>query len=936
VPSAEGLSIALLGTPVILVDGRPMAVDTRKATALLAFVALAAGPVRRDTLAGLLWPETDPDRARSTLRRTLSTLRGALGNRWLETERDLVALDGEGVTLDVATLRSLVADCSSHGHNGAEPCDRCVETLQRAVALYRGPFLAGFGLRDSVEFDDWQQFTGDELRREVATAFDLLVAAHLRRGDTPQAVAVARRRLALDQLHEPAHRQLIRAYAANGERSAALAHYRECVRVLDRELGVRPLDETTALYHAIVEGTFATPPVPPAPPPTVEADPGYQLVGRARELAILAESYAAVGPDGRLVVVGGEAGIGKSRIGAELVDLVGSRGGRFESVRCFQEESELAYGVAIELVRGAASRRDLAADPPWWMSEAARLLPELGSPPAGAVDSLAAQAHFYEAICELLVNHLSGSAPGLIFVDDAHWADEASLGLLRYLVHRLRGRPLFVAVSCRFDEVPPDHPVAQLVADARHDRRSQVITLGRLTAPDVAQLVSAAGQAGELAGRLFKESGGLPFFVVEYLDALARRSEDTSDWPVPRGVRDLLEGRISALSELGAQVLAAAAVLGRSFDPETVRDASGRSDEEVVLALDELVAQGLIVEGADGLFVFRHDQARELVYGEMTLARRRLLHRRAASAVSTRGRRDVQAAVVAHHLALAGDERDAADAYVLAGERARTLYANSEALSHFRAALALGYADPAAVHREIGDLETLAGDYRTALSSYEAAAALAPPEKRAELEHRIGALHLRRGAWELAEASLAAATEGLDGEAKARALADRSLVAHRRGEPEVAQQFAVEASELAEAAGDVRARAQARNILGILAAGRGEVATAIAELEAGLALAEVAHDAGAEAASLNNLALAIAAGGDNARAIELADAAVARTVTLGDRHREAAVRNNLADLLRAAGRHDEAMAELKIAVSIFAEVGEEGELEPEIWKLSEW
>ena len=936
-PPAAGLSIAVLGPPVVLVDGSSMAVDTRKATALLAFVALADGPVRRDTLAGLLWPETDPDRARSTLRRTLSTLRGALGNRWLETERDSVSLEPGGVRLDVAELRRLVADCSSHGHPAAEPCGRCLETLQSAVALYRGPFLAGFGLRDSVEFDDWQQLTADELRREAAGAFDLLVAALSRHGDTAQAVAVARRRLALDPLHEPAHRQLIRAYAGNGERSGALAHYRECVRVLDRELGVRPLDETTALYHAIVEGTYAPPVAPPLPPPLrPDAAEPHALVGRERELAQLAELHRAVGPDGRLVGLVGEAGIGKSRLGEELVGMVEELGGRAETVRCFQEESELAYGVAIELARSAVSRGDLPGDRPWWLAEVARLVPELGPAPAGAVDSIAAQARFYEAICELLLHQLAGPVPGVVFVDDAHWADEASLGLVRYLAHRLRGRPILVALSWRPEDVPPEHPVAQLLADSRREARSQVIALGRLTAADVAELVSGAGQADDLAGRLYRESGGLPFFVVEYLDALARLSGDSSDWPVPRGVRDLLAARVASLSELGGQVLAAAAVLGRSFDAETVRDASGRSDEEVVFALDELVARGLVVEGAEGLLDFRHDQARDLVYGGMTMARRRLLHRRAASALSTRGRRDVQAAVVAHHLALAGDEAGAAAAYMLAGERARALYANTEALGHFRAALALGYADPASVHRELGDLETLAGDYGAALASYETAAALSPPEDRPELEHRIGGVHLRRGAWELAEASLAVATAGLEGEAKARAVADRSLAAHRRGEPGAAQQLASEANELAEAAGDGRARAQARNILGILAASRGDSVTAIAELEASLALAEAAHDTAAEAASLNNLALAVAAGGDSARAIELTQAAVARTAVLGDRHREAAVRNNLADLLHEAGRRDEAMAELKAAVAIFAEIGEEGKLEPEIWKLSEW
>ena len=278
----SGLSIALLGPPVIEVDGRPLDVDTRKATALLAYLAVIGRPVRRDTAAALLWPETDPERARAALRRTLSTLRTGLGGRWLEADRDLLSLEPDGVVFDVAELRRLSAECATHGHGAAETCGRCVDPLRAAVALDRGPFLAGFGLRDSVEFDDWQQLTGDELRREVAAVLDRLVDALVVKGEYANAISAARRRLTLDALHEPAHRQLIRAYVANGDRSAAMEQYRDCVRVLDRELGVRPLDETTALYHSILEGTYAL--VPPAPrqssPPAPEQL--YALVGRER------------------------------------------------------------------------------------------------------------------------------------------------------------------------------------------------------------------------------------------------------------------------------------------------------------------------------------------------------------------------------------------------------------------------------------------------------------------------------------------------------------------------------------------------------------------------------------------------------------------------------------------------------------------------------
>ena len=115
------LSLALLGPPVIEVDGRPLEVDTRKATALLAYLAIEGHALRRDSIASLLWPENDPERARSALRRTLSTLRTALGGRWLVTDRDLVALRGDGIRLDTAELRRLLEECAAHGHPPAEP-----------------------------------------------------------------------------------------------------------------------------------------------------------------------------------------------------------------------------------------------------------------------------------------------------------------------------------------------------------------------------------------------------------------------------------------------------------------------------------------------------------------------------------------------------------------------------------------------------------------------------------------------------------------------------------------------------------------------------------------------------------------------------------------------------------------------------------------------
>jgi DNA-binding SARP family transcriptional activator len=929
------LSIALLGAPLVEIDKHPLVVDTRKATALLAYLAVTDRPARRDTLAALLWPDTDPDRARSALRRTLSTLRAGLDGGWLAAGREQVTLDSDGVWLDVAELRRLVGDCATHGHPATATCDRCLEPLRAAAALDRGTFLAGFGLRDSAAFDDWQQLVGDELEREVGGVLDRLAEVLAARGDHAEAISVARRRLAFDPLHEPAHRRLIGIYAAAGDRSAAMEQYRECVRSLDRELGVRPLDETTALYHSILEGTYAPPAPRPVTAPTPDRDETTPLVGRDDECERLERAYERVGPDGRLVILSGEAGIGKTRLAEEFLASVERVGGRAVGVRCSREEVDLAYGVVSQLTRAAVAA---AGDPPhesWWRAEVSRLLPELGPPPTDTLDSVAAQARFYDAIVELVEAAGSGECKAAVFVDDVHWADEASLGLLSYLARRLRGRSVLLVLSLRPEDVPRGQRAERLLMEARRDPSSAVLVLSRLSAPEVAELVRARGGNGDLSDRLYEETKGLPFFVVEYLAAIGRDADATS-WPLPGGVRDLLASRLAPLDDLARQVVAAGAVLGTAFDADAVRETSGRSEEETVYALEELVARGILVETSDGSLDFLHEQARELVVEEMTLARRRLLHRRAAAALDTRDGRDHRAAVVARHLQLAGDDTAAAELYVIAGARARSLYANLEALGHYRAALALGYPNVGAVHREIGDLETLEGDYGGALASYEAAAASADVEARATIDHRLGLLHLRRGEWELAEIRLATASATLSGAQAPRVLASRALARHRSGSSADAASLARDALRAAESCGDRMALADSHNVLGILAGDRGDHDGAMTHLGQSLELARTAGDPSAQVAAANNLARAHAAMDDLERAIELTREGLEVCVTIGDRHREAAVRNNLADLLHRAGREEESMTELKHAVTLFAEVGEEGRLEPEIWKLSEW
>ncbi len=863
-----GARIALLGPPAVTRDGTPVTFDTRKAMALLAYLVLTARPVAREGLCDLLWPDQDPERARGALRRTLSTLRAGVGADVLVTAGDTVAV-AEGADVDVVRFRALSGP------------DATVADLEAAAALFRGRLLERFGVRDSPGFDSWLMAADDRLARELSAVLARLVAGLTEAGEHLRALEQARRWLALDALHEPAHRALIRLYALTGDRAAALDQYRACVRTLSAELGVAPVEETAELYAAVSEGTLAAPDAQP-PPAARPAPPAeLPLIGRDAELAALAAARAAVGPDGQLLVVEGEAGIGKTRLLAEL------SGDDVLAARCYEEESGVPYAAVVELLRQAAARDPVVA--PQRRADAALLVPELATPGLPEpVDPRApgAQARLLDAIAAVL-----GGAGRVIVVDDAHAADAATLDVLTFLCHRLRGRPLLVALSYRGEAVPPGHPLRRLAAGAT------VLRPGRLTETEVTHI------AGDVATgrRLFAESEGLPLFVAEYLAAGEALT----------GARSLLEARLAGADAVTRQVAGAAAVLGRGLRFDAVRDTSGRGEDEVVGALEDLVARGLLREdGAE--YAFSHGQLRALVYADVGLARRRLLHRRAAAVVTGD-------ALAAHHLQRAGDDRAAAERYRAAAEHAARLLAHAEAVAHLETAAALGHPDPAALHERIGDLRTLMGEYPAALAALETAAALGPS---VAIEHKLGAVHLRRGEWATAIDRLSAALD--DSPLRARVLADLALAHHRAGDSVQATALAQEA---AGAAADPAAQAQAHNLLGMLG---GDAA----ELERSLALAEGLGDVGAQAAALNNLARLT---DDSDRAIALTERALALCADGADRHREAALENNLADLHHAAGRPDAAMAHLRRAVTIFTEVGaDEATRLPEIWKLVSW
>ena len=333
------LALYLLGPPRIERDGTPVQMRRRKAVALLTYLVRTGSTHSREKLATLLWPESDQSRALANLRVALVALNDALGEGWLVIDRENVRLSpdpstdlGQELWLDVHQFRDRLAACRTHDHPPERVCPECLSALAEAVDLYRDDFLAGFTIPDSPAFDEWQFFQTESLRGELAGALERLVHGHGTRGEYGAALPYARRWVALDSLHEPAHRLLMQLYAWSGQRAAALRQYTECERILREELDAPPEEETTQLYQTIQAHRELPPPVdaPAEAPASPVAGSAWSpeatrhnlpasptpFIGREAQLAEVREMLTR--PEVRLLTLVGAGGMGKTRLAIEI------------------------------------------------------------------------------------------------------------------------------------------------------------------------------------------------------------------------------------------------------------------------------------------------------------------------------------------------------------------------------------------------------------------------------------------------------------------------------------------------------------------------------------------------------------------------------------------------------------------------------------------
>jgi DNA-binding SARP family transcriptional activator len=359
----SGLELHLFGSPYLRSDGVRIALNRRKALALLAYLALTPGTRSRDALAELLWPERDAPTSRSDLRSAIFSLQRAIGHQWLDLDgEDVVLRRDPSLSVDVGHFRSLVERAFAHAHPPKAWCAACATALTEAVELYCGDFMAGFTLRDAPEFDNWQSYQAESLRLALIAALERLVQLEAERGDFEAAIRHARRWLEQDPLCEEPHRALMQLHAQTGNRAAALRQYDECVRILDEELGIPPDVETTALRDAIAGGEVKAHTATQHPPPLKLPPDRTPFIGREVELATIAERLAD--PACHLLTVLGPGGSGKTRL---AVQAARAQAGRFDGGVFFVdlqpvEAPELLAAAILRALAVPASGTGDAAD----------------------------------------------------------------------------------------------------------------------------------------------------------------------------------------------------------------------------------------------------------------------------------------------------------------------------------------------------------------------------------------------------------------------------------------------------------------------------------------------------------------------------------------------------------------------------------------------
>jgi len=672
------LGLRLFGGFQLEMDSRTLALPARKAQALLAYLALRPGrPQAREALTALLWSDTADKQARQNLRQTVLRLRRAFAaarNRGFVVQGEQVALDAAAVDVDVARFERLARQ-------------RTREALEAAAALYQGPLLEGLRV-EAGPFEDWLQSERERLREQALETLVRLLDLQTKRGPLDAAVQTAGRLLATDPLREDVHRTLMRLYLRQGRRGAALKHYQVCVGVLERELGVEPEAETKRVYREILQQqTRSTSGARHAVAAAVTP-----LVGRDAELKRLrALSKEAVAGRGHIVLVTGEAGIGKSRLVEELVAEHARRGVRVLVGRAYETEQILPLRPWIDALRSGHVLADATREKeltPATRRDLARIFPELAEPGVTPEITRESYVRLFEVV-DGLIARLAVRQPVAVILEDLHRADDMSVRFLAFLARRAASRPVLLVGTAR-DEEMADAPTLRQMCEELGPMVER-ISLAPLSEADTARLVRTLGRTGgqddrvaELARRVWDLSGGNPFVIVETMRVVHDDALAGTEVALPDRVRAMTLARVERLGAKARQLVTVAAVIEREFGFTLLQAAGGLSRRDTAEGVEELIRRR-VLHAVEERFDFTHTRIRDAVYDSLVGPRRATLHEAVGEALE-RAYADRHHEVfdrLAYHFARADDPVKTFEYLLRLADKAARSYALEAALQIF-------------------------------------------------------------------------------------------------------------------------------------------------------------------------------------------------------------------------------------------------------------
>ncbi len=710
------LEIRLLGEQRVI-GGPDLGGRTQpsRSVALLGYLILHAEvPQTRQHLAGVFWPDSTEPQARTNLRRELHNLRVMLGDdpSLMVQPTSLAWRDSPSCRVDVRVFEAERRAASSARASGDSA--GFVAHAEAAIAEYRGELMPG-------SYDDWVLDEREPLLRACVDLCDGVIGAHRRSGDRTRALEVARRRVQLKPLEEAGYRVVMELQAESGDRAAAVSTYHRCATVLEQELGVTPDPETTTmvdrlLHRGDVRDRRRTVDSRSSPR---RGGAAAGLIGRAGQIDLLVERWRqATGGRPGLAVVSGEAGVGKSRLVAELAAVAGTEGAVVATTRCFGQSGRLALAPVADWLRGAALRSAAAALEPVWQIEVDRLVPRLpssatairadGPPAVGSRPTIDAwQRHrFFEGLARAV---MATDRPVLLVLDDLQWCDEETLAWLAFLLGFAQGTPLLVAATVRSDELDDNREVA---ASLRSLRSAELVTEIGLTPLDpadtrqLAETLLSRPLSTDEEVLLYAATGGYPLFVVEVASGLPDLSTSAS---LPdNDLRAVLHRRLEQASPAARDVAGLAAAVGRDFSLDLLAEASDLDADTLVQAVDELWRRRILREQRSG-YDFSHDLLRAAAYSSVSPPRRWLLHRRLAQGIELlhAGHVDDVAAQLAEQYDRGGRPDRALGYFGTAAEMAGAVFANAEAIRHHRRCLDLVAQMPAGRDRDEHELDVL-------------------------------------------------------------------------------------------------------------------------------------------------------------------------------------------------------------------------------------